>query len=503
MRVVFRTDASRQIGTGHLARCLALADALQLRGVECCFVCRHIPDSYAEQLASRGFPLMQLNSASAAPAPSDVHYATWLGVAPEVDAAETRARLNGTGYDWLVVDHYALGAQWEQALRDSANRILVLDDLADRPHECDVLLDQNYHVDAEARYVDKLPQGCRMLLGPRYALLRREFQQARARIRPRSGTIHKVLVFFGGVDAANYTQSAVDALTRLGRKDLSVDVIIGALHWHRDELEASCKANGYTLYVQTDRMAELMAAADLGIGAGGSASWERCCVGLPCLTLAVADNQRRLVRDAARVGVLYAPAIDPIGASTLAPHLQALMENPFLLAGISQKGMDLVDGEGARRVLREMGVLDVTVRPAQRRDAEDLFVWRNDVSVRRVSRSSDPIDWPTHQAWLDSVLADPERLLLIGECNGQAVGVVRFDVSAGAAEVAIYLVPGKTGQGVGPHLLAAAEAWLAKHRQDVRQLTADVRDDNLPSHSLFRGAGYRPYVTSYAKRIRS
>ena len=158
-----------------------------------------------------------------------------------------------------------------------------------------MLLDQNYYADMQTRYVSKVPSHCQLLLGPRYALLREEFRTLREQINVRTGDVKKILVFFGGVDADNYTNLAIQALAELNVTQ-SVDIVIGAQHPNREQIKQACIAHGFICHIQTTRMAELMAEADLAIGAGGSASWERCCLGLPALLLAIADNQIEIAK---------------------------------------------------------------------------------------------------------------------------------------------------------------------------------------------------------------
>jgi len=121
--------------------------------------------------------------------------------------------------------------------------------------------------------------------------------------------------------------------------------------------------------------------------------------------------------------------------------------------------------------------------------------------VREASRHSEPIEWAGHEAWLASVLAAPDRVLLIGHEHGEPRGVVRFDIASDAAEVSIYLVPGRPSAGTGGRLLRVAEQWLAAHRPDVRRYRAHVLGDNVPSHRLFAGAGYDREATWYSKQV--
>lgn len=497
MRVAIRTDASPQIGTGHLARCQTLADALALRGAQVRFVCRHLTEGAAGRLQAAGHTVTRIDGAGE---PDGLPHAGWLGGAQAEDAARTRAALAGFAADWLIVDHYALDVRWERVLRERVRRIMVIDDLADRDHECDLLLDQNLYADTAVRYAQRVPAAARRLLGPRYALLRPEFTSVRG--RRRDGGVRRVLVFFGGVDAANHTGRVIALLPRVLPAQVAVDVVIGAAHPHRADIEAACVRAGYRCHVQTARMAELMAAADLAIGAGGTAVWERACVGLPALVWPVAENQNEQVANAADAGLLHAPLHVDEDDEALLRQIAALCDSPHLLRALSAAGAATVDGAGAARVCRALGCTGVTIRPAVAADGDNLFAWRNREAVRRVSRNRDPIPRPAHDAWLADTLGRADRRLLVGERNGQALGVVRFDLVGDEAEVSIYLAPGEHGTGAGSELLAAAERWLVLERPaGVCKIRAEVAGDNAPSRHMFLSAGYLPDAARFFKRI--
>ena len=524
MKVAFRTDASGRIGTGHLARCLTLADALRAGGARVRFACRALDRELKALVLARGHELLELPAAGAAavpaaPQPDGGHarhgahahgvppvnatHAHWLGATEDEDAAATLAALSGDGpWDWLVVDHYALGARWETRLRACASRILAIDDLADRRHDCDALLDQNLYADMHSRYDGLVPDGCIRLLGPRHALLRPGFAAARDGLRVRGDAVRRIVVFYGGVDAANLTTRALDALDAIDA-DVAVDVVIGAMHPDRDAIVARCARRARTTcHVQASDMAALIAAADLGIGAAGVATWERCALGLPALAVAVADNQRALLRDAALAGLVLGPDIDPTDTDALALHLRALLGNAALRAHLSRRGLEAVDALGAGRVARLMLRPEVTIRPATGADGDDLLAWRNAPEVRRFSRSDRPIEGDEHRRWMAAMLAAPDRLLLIGHGAGEPVGVVRYDVAGDSAEVSIYLAPGRAGRGLGGALLIAAERWLAVHRPEVATVVAEVLVDNVVSQRLFTGCGFEQLACRYRKRIR-
>jgi UDP-2,4-diacetamido-2,4,6-trideoxy-beta-L-altropyranose hydrolase len=233
--------------------------------------------------------------------PDKPDYSAWLGVEQSEDAEQTIEALGDFKPDWLVVDHYGLDESWEKGLKGHVDKIFVIDDLANRPHDCDVLLNQNLLDDLENTYKELVPQQCRKLLGPRFALLRPEFRRARETLRGRDGIIRRILVFFGGVDPTGETEKALEALEMLRRPDIAVDVVVGSNNPNGQKIEAICRGmNNVTFHQQISNMAELMAAADLAIGAGGTASWERCCLGLPAVVTIIADNQAESTRKLAQ-----------------------------------------------------------------------------------------------------------------------------------------------------------------------------------------------------------
>ena len=501
MKIAIRVDSSSQIGTGHFTRCLTLADALKQRSAQIRFVSRHLPEPLKDSLAAKGHQFVPLDSGSIETISGDLAHAHWLGTSQQADAQDSIQALSDRVWDWLIVDHYALDAYWESALRQTAKNILVIDDLADRKHDCDVLLDQNFHADVETRYTAKVPAHCRLLLGPRYALLRDEFRQLREQVKLRTGQVKRVLLFFGGVDADNYTGRAIEAVANLVIEGLHVDVVIGAQHPSREQIELACAEHQFHCHVQTSRMAELVAASDLAIGAGGSATWERCCLGLPTFSICTADNQARQIADAASEGLLYAPEIKDDLTHAIGRHLYALMENSYLRLSISRNAMQAVDGRGVSRVVGNLRCNDIKIRVARWEDSEKLFEWRNHPTIRAISRNPGAIDWKDHQEWFAAVLTSPDRLLLIGQREGVPVGVVRFDIQGEEAEVSIYLVPGIKEAGLGRDLLQSAERWFAASRPKVGKVRAHVLGSNERSGRLFLGSGYRVESTSYSKRL--
>ena len=470
MNVGFRVDATRSLGLGHLMRCLTLADQLVTEGVRCVFLIR--ADEATSLIVEAGHALLELPSE-----PAD-------GVA---DADECRAVLDQS-FDWLIVDHYGLGEVWERAMRGSAGRLAAIDDLA-RPHDVDLLVDQNELPDATTRYVGLLPKRTRTLFGAHFALLRPEFTREP---RQRDGTIRRLLVNFGGSDPANATTLALDALQRVGWTDRAVDVIIGRWHERVDELARRCAEHpAWTLHVQTSAVGDFMQSADLALGAGGTSTWERCASALPALVVTIADNQRALAEATAAAGACrWLGDVSHVDVDQIADELTALDRAPEVVRKMSQDARELCDGRGTRRVARALLAFDLRLRRAVATDADLTLAWRNDPAVRRYAGNGDPISPDGHRTWFANVLADPDRALLICEYREQRLAVVRFDGMADRdPEVSIYVDPARHGQGWGVEVLVAATEWLRTHHT-VRQIRARIHSDNSASRRVFAEAGF-------------
>jgi len=349
-------------------RCLTLARSIAADGAQVSFVCRELEGNLCDGISSRwGFTVDRLAripdwAARGRNGGTADEHAGWLGADWQDDASET-ARVISSRYgrtDWLIVDHYALDERWEKTLRPLTSNLMVIDDLADRRHDCDVLLDQNLHdQDPAARYEDLIPPDCRRLLGPRYALLRPEFREARAKLRARDGSVRRLLIFFGGVDANNETAKAVEAVRALGRPDIAVDVIVGSTNPNLDDIRAKCAGlAGAKLHRDPDNIAELMSNADLAIGATGATSWERCCLGLPTIVISLAANQESIARALSDCGLaIYLGRRELVDAGQITASLRNLLADRSRALKMSSACLALVDGEGIARVTQALKTL--------------------------------------------------------------------------------------------------------------------------------------------------
>ena len=449
--VLFRADASPSMGIGHVMRCLTLARELAGRGWTCRFACSPETPATVAALRASGFEIV---SPDAAP-PSD----------------------------WAVVDHYGLDQGYERPLRSRMERILVIDDLADRRHDCDILLDQTVGRD-RSDYVPLAPPSALILAGAKHALLRPEFTGADAPARRLRGN-DTILVSLGGTDPSDSTSLVLEALA-LANLNRPVSVVMGSAAPALENVRrtAARLSPPAEVFVDVSDMAGLMGACGLAIGAAGSSALERCCLGLPTLLLVIADNQKAVARGLEQAG---AAVTVPLDAAAIAAKLYQLVHDEAALALMAERARHLCDGHGAARLA---DLMSLTLRPATLEDGEDLLRWRNDPVTRANSLDTAEVQRDGHFSWLEHTLNDPERVLLMAEREGNRLGMARFDTMApGLWRVSISVAPAARGQGLGAALLSAAILHLER-RHGPAEFQAEIRAANRPSQRIFEDCGF-------------
>jgi UDP-2,4-diacetamido-2,4,6-trideoxy-beta-L-altropyranose hydrolase len=357
MLIVFRADASFEIGSGHVMRCLTLADALKAQGAHCIFISCACPGNLLAHIKCRGYEVRSLDTnfslgtdfvQSLKPADQCVPNRV-SGPSPDwqIDAQQTRAVLENLRADWMVVDHYALDSLWEIELKPHYKKLLVIDDLVNRSHECNVLLDQNLRCDAMARYRLLVPAACNLLLGPAHVMLAPAFDDPLQRIR--TGEIKSILVYFGGNDICNQAGQAVDALTHFPHIDS--EVILGAAHPYREAVIAA--SMGYRQIRVVDNckdMAGAMSRADIGLGTCGMAAWERCALGLPTLVTVSAENQRLDAIALGKIGaVVHLGDAQDIRVDAWINAIGVALADPKRVAYMSEIARTVVAGHSENR----------------------------------------------------------------------------------------------------------------------------------------------------------
>lgn len=521
MQYLIRADASADIGSGHVMRCLTLACTLRQEGHSVHFVCRDLPGGLVSLIRRQGFPATLLpaptaaQAAAAARQPETHRHSHWLPVPQREDAADTAAALSFRP-DWIILDHYALAAPWQRILRRACPdaRLLVIDDLADRPHLADILLDQTYGRRPED-YTALLPADCTVLAGTRYALLRPEFSERRTGSLKRRSlpmpAVRRLLVALGGVDKDNRTAEVLHALADWHRQPerhfaVEADIVMGAAAPHAEavrrlaaEMPFACR-----VFQGTGNMAGLTAEADIAIGAAGGSAWERCCLGLPAVLLVLADNQRFVAESLRRAGAAFVlPTADLAARGSSAPLARLLKQPEAHWQAAARAAAALADGLGTGRLVRHLAApLSVSILPGQpesrcalrsvsESDLETLRRWRNHPDIRCRMFDQNHITAEGQRRWFARKSADPGSAMRLYTRDGIPQGFVHFTRSEEAGETwewGFYLAPeAPRGQGRTLGLLALQWAFSALA---ARRVSARVLENNAPSLALHRALGF-------------
>lgn len=351
MNIFIRTDASIEIGTGHVMRCLTLASILCERGARVSFICRELNGNLCSFIAKKGFRVYCLKKKSEIEEIEQITpHSHWLTVNWKTDAIESSNILKyQSDVDWLVLDHYALDKHWETKLRPYAKKMMVIDDLSDREHVCDILLDQNLIIEnKDDHYETLVPVYCKKFLGPKYSLLRKEFNKGKR--RNRDGSINRIMIFFGGSDFTNETKKAIEAYLLLNKPEIKVDVIVGKTNIFKKEIYRLCMNNNLTFRCQIENIAEIMSESDIAIGACGTVTWERLYLGLPAIVVSVADNQKRTAKTLSNMNVIkYLGTSNQVKKEKITLALKKLLDNPSELIEMSKSCIMLMGNQEVYR----------------------------------------------------------------------------------------------------------------------------------------------------------
>ncbi len=475
--LLLRADGDAQIGTGHVMRCLALAQAWQAQGGAAHFVCNStLPAPLAERLRNEGATLTTLAAMPGSAA----------------DAAETVALATKMAVEWVVVDGYHFDAAYQQALKAAGLRLLFIDDHGHAAHySADLVLNQNVY--AQAQIYAQRDEHTQLLLGGKHALLRREFWPWRGRQRTSAAQVQRVLITLGGADAENVTLKALNAFAHIDRPDLELIVVVGASNPYKDSLAAAAAQlpQQVRLLQNVTDMPALMAEADLAITASGSTCWELLFMGLPAMLIEIAANQTPIAEhlealDAAvRLG--WHADLQP---AHLAAAIQPLLVDPARRRALAAKGQELIDGYGSARVVQQLQGAPLRLSRSTERAMRRLWEWANEPTVRQASFRSEPIPWASHVDWFQTRLADPGFVQYIAwNADDVPVGQIRFDREGTTAIVGISIAADQRGNGYAPHLLRTGVAELAR-TTDVALVYAFIKVENAASLRSFIAAGF-------------
>lgn len=483
-QLVLRADAGPEVGIGHLMRCVALAQAWQEQGGSTALASAGLPPALKERLDREGIERIPVSGPP--------------GSRKDAEALARQAADRGA---CVALDGYHLGPEYQRLVAAAARRILLVADHG-RPEAgpVDLLLDQNLGAGSEGD--PDPPASRRDLLGPRFALLRREFRAAAREPAKRRFPPRRLLVSLGGGAPGELCLPLLDAVARGGLGLTEITVVVGPAHRGDTGRGRFAEGGGPELALARDpeSMVPLIQRADVAVSAAGSTCWELACLGLPAVVLPIAHNQEPVARALDEQGVaLSAGPAERAGGTDVARLLARLTSDRELYEALRERGMLLVDGEGAPRVARALATATeesrrrgLTLRPATMADARLLWAWANDPEVRAASFHSDPIRWHEHEAWLAARLNDPgTRIYVALDGTGEPVGQVRFEGCDGEAELGVSVARECRGGGLGTELIALGTRRLFADSPATR-IDAFVKPTNEASKKAFLKAGFVP-----------
>lgn len=470
--LLIRADANVAMGTGHVMRCLALAQAWQDSGGRAMFAMAETTPSLHRRLQDEGIEVERLTACAGTAA----------------DAQETGNVAGRKNADWVVVDGYQFGSAYQSAIKTAGVKLLLIDDNGNaEPYSADLVLNHNMH--ANQSLYAKRDSSTQLLLGPRYAMLRREFRPWRNWRREILRPGRKILVTMGGSDPDNLTARVIDAIRQLSNPDLETAVLMGGSNPHLRSVEASIQKQPIRLISDATNVPELMTWADIAVAGAGTTFWEMCFLGLPSILLVLAENQEGVAAAAGKKGIACNLGRGTeVSASAIAGKLADLLSSHDSRVRQSTKGQNLVDGRGAERVVAFLS--DLELRRTVNSDCEIFWEWANDPEARAASFRNKAISWEHHAQWFRAKLADPKAILYtVTNKNGLPMGEVRFQIEGKRAVLSISLGAGFRGRGLGQKIIAVSTEKLFQDSA-IEFVDAYVKPTNEPSLKLFAASGF-------------
>lgn len=487
MDIVIRTDASVLIGSGHVMRCLVLAQELHQQGHNVRFACRRQPGHSIDFILAKGFKVLELIEPDSELIPKNTaDYAAWLQVSWNVDASSF---INETvSADLVIVDHYSINKDWQRRIRDHLGcKIFVIDDLV-REHDADIILDQTLlRTPQEYQLANATSQ---LLMGCDFALLNPIFSRYREKALDLTAfsSIVNILVTMGGIDQPNATLSVLRALS-LSPQNIKVTVLLGNKAPHYQHVKSFCEDCAWITHIDfVDNMAHLMLQHDIAIGAPGSTTWERACLGIPSVIIPIAENQLTISQRMVAANAAISINVEHIGTELLI----AVDRIKTMYGAFKATNLGMCDGLGVKRVVSNITSLSIDVgqiniRRARKTDIDIIYEWQSHENTRRYSLNPSIPTFSEHEAWMSNKINDIKDYFYLIELDGIRVGALRLDrLKAGEYVISIFISPDYYGQGLAKQALSYID-YLHAHVT----IHATVLRGNMPSQKLFLTANYQ------------
>ena len=499
MKVFLRVDSSLKMGTGHVMRCLTLAHVLKENGASVNFICRKHDGSLIDKIHSSGFNVYELRASEESEITNKLEHSHWLGSTQEEDANDCINIIKSKNIDWLIVDHYALDEKWEERLKPYCKKIIVIDDLADRNHQCEILLDQTFGRDKDD-YFPFTPKNCDFLLGARYALLRPEFSRWREYSLRRRGRsqFKQLLITMGGVDVDNVTEKILDEL-KISTLPININIVVlmgeSAPHLKAVKSKASSLPYKTEVRVGVNNVAEIMANTDIAIGASGATTWERCCLGLPSIQIVTARNQFFLSEALARHNIVK--LVKSVKEITF-----LLEESSKWIDNIGYSASEICDGLGGYRVFNKMTGFKATLQDfgeielcnyvnLNENDKTLALKMRNHPEIKKWMLNQDSISSLTHFEFIKSLESIIDRRYFLVKQKNKVIGSINFSEIhfCNSIELGLYVNPFLKLSGCGI-LLEAIASYYAFNELNVNKIKLEVYLDNKRAIHFYKKCGY-------------
>lgn len=500
--ILFRCDASNLIGSGHVIRCRTLARQLKnINKNKVVFLCRQQKGDFI-QILKEEFEVIELEKISKKDflvSKNKNIYESWLGCSQKEDAKNCLATLKHKKYnfDWIILDHYGIDQKWQSEFlngfsNNNKPKIMVIDDLANRSHEANIILNQNLiELKLKNPYQSLVPEYCINLLGPKYALLDSEYSKIHNNIKERVD-FKNVLIYFGAVDPKNFVEKSLRKLLEANIPDLCIDVVISSYSKNYKKIKKiSEENNNVKIHISLPTLVDLISKADFSIGAAGSTTWERVCLKLPTLVIATAENQINLAKSLANKRLIYLIGDWNTSQKKIKNSLNFLINKDFKFFNFDF----LVDGLGAKRVANYLNNIHTNNKLRRVEDKDELLLlrWANDNSVRKNSFSESIINKKEHNYWFQKSLHNPERFHFIYEDeNLVPIGQIRFDLDKNNNHILIDISIESffRGKGLGTRLLGEGINKMKNLLKGNYIFVAEIKKQNIASKFTFAKAGF-------------
>ena len=473
--LIIRSDASPEIGTGHVMRCLALAEAWRDTGREVIFVFAYDTSAIEDRLKKEGIQIIYISQKSGT----------------RGDAIETAQIAREQGADWIVVDGYQFDVEYQKIIKESGFSLLFIDDYGHADHYyADIVLNQNIYADMS--FYQHYEPYTRFLLGTKYALIRKEFLKWSGWHRDIPEIAHKILVTLGGSDPDNVTHKVIEAVRTIDLYGIEVKVVIGGKNPHFDLIYETVKnRSNFILIKNAKNMSELVAWADIAISAGGSTCWELFFMGIPSIIIPIAENQVLVAKELKIQKIAKTIEVEDLqNPQESGKFISEFLHSYQIRSALSKRITRYIDGKGSSRVIDAICNNDITIRKAELSDCKKIWLWINDPLVRSVSFNTMPISLERHIEWFSSALIDTNLVYFIAmDKNTKPVGQARFQIESQEAVISVLVDPGYRGIGLGSLLIYdATEKFFTE--TGIEKVNAFIKIGNEVSWKAFIKAGY-------------